>query len=215
LNEKTPNVLQRAQRQPDAKIWNDIIEIVRGEPGLEFWKNMALQELGAKGKRGKELRIVLPSGHEDLVSCGESHHDSESEEEEDEKPDELQDASSNHVESVTDAGPASYNEPAAIRSFADARAAQRIPLRQSLGSFQDVKPAASASEIPFADRETSSVTTTQQFQPRAPLMPPASSLPTPSALVTPPPTTMTPNPVPKVENETRFVKFFQFSMYIN
>ncbi|KAJ5211218.1 hypothetical protein N7491_011038 [Penicillium cf. griseofulvum] len=201
LNEKTPNVLQRAQRQPDAKIWDDIIEIVRGEPGLEFWKNMALQELGAKGKRGKELRIVLPSGHEDLVSCGESHADSESEEEKDEKQNEHQEASSDQMEPLTGAEPASYNGPAVIRSFSDARPAQRIQLRQSLGSLQDAKSAVSASEIPFADRESSNVTTTQQFSPRPPLMPPTSSLPTPSSLVTPP-TTMTQNTVPKVENET-------------
>ncbi|KAJ5815962.1 hypothetical protein N7447_008195 [Penicillium robsamsonii] len=107
LKEKTINVLRRAQREPDAKIWDDILEIVRSEPGLE--KNMALQELGTKGKRGKELRFVLPSGHEDLVSCGESHADFESEKEEDGDEDENKEAPSDHAEPATPAAPGSSN----------------------------------------------------------------------------------------------------------
>ncbi|KAJ5360819.1 hypothetical protein N7517_010010 [Penicillium concentricum] len=202
LNEKTINVLRRAQREPDAKIWDDILEIVRSEPGLEFWKNMSLQELGTKGKRGKALRLVLPSGHEGLVSCGESHADSESEEEDDDDDDE-HNSPSDHVEPATAAAaaPGSSNGQANIRSFSDSRAAQSVQPRQPM-VFPDVKPAGPASELlPFADRESSSLNATQKFQPRPPLMPPNSSLPNSSAVVTPP-TTVTQNMVPKVENET-------------
>ncbi|CAG8335655.1 unnamed protein product [Penicillium nalgiovense] len=207
LNEKTINVLRRAQREPDAKIWDDLMEIIRTEPGLEFWKNMSLQELGAKGKRGKELRLVLPSGHEDMVSCAESDAESESEEEHgdgDNKDNEEEDkrGPSDHVEPDTDAAPSS-NEQTTIRSFSDPLATQGVQFRQTLGSLQNVKPAASASEssIPFADRESSSFRKTQEFHPCPPLVSPtSSSLPTSSTTNAPP--TMTQNMVPKVENDT-------------
>ncbi|OQE38318.1 hypothetical protein PENCOP_c008G08125 [Penicillium coprophilum] len=200
LNEKTINVLRRAQREPDAKIWDDLLEIVRTEPGLEFWKNMALQELGTKGKRGKELRLILPSGHEDLVSGGESHSDSESEEE-DVKKDEHQETSSDHVDPATHAAPSSSNGPATIRSFSDSHASHCIQLKQSM-VFQDAKPAGAASEmVPFPDRENSSIKATQKFHPRPPLMSPNSSLPTSSTVMTPS-TTLTPSSLPKIENET-------------
>ncbi|KAJ5055359.1 hypothetical protein NUH16_010922 [Penicillium rubens] len=202
LNEKTINVLRRAGREPDAKIWDDLLEIIRTEPGLEFWKNMSLQELGAKGKRGKELRLVLPSGHEDMVSCTESDAESESEEEDgDDNEEEDKKDPLNHVEPDTDAAPSS-NGQTTIRSFSDPRAPQSIQFRQTLGSLQDVKPASSASEcIPFADRESSSFRNTQQFHPCPPLMPPTSSLPT-SSTTNAPQTTMTQSMVPKVESDT-------------
>lgn len=212
LNEKTINVLRRAGREPDAKIWDDLMDIIRTEPGLDFWKNMSLQELGAKGKRGKELRLVLPSGHEDLVSGGESHGDSESAEEdendEDDAEDEHKEDPSNHVEPSTDVAPRSSNEQANIRSFSDARAAQGAQFRQTLNLFQNANTTASSSEnITFADREGSGLGMTRKFNPCPPLMPPtpSPSLPTSSAFITPP-TSMTQGTVPKVENDTRFVK---------
>ncbi|CRL22270.1 unnamed protein product [Penicillium camemberti] len=208
LNEKTINVLRRAGREPDAKIWDDLMDIIRTEPGLDFWKNMSLQELGAKGKRGKELRLVLPSGHEDLVSGGESHGDSESAEEdendEDDAEDEHKEDPSNHVEPSTDVAPRSSNEQANIRSFSDARAAQGAQFRQTLNLFQNANTTASSSEnITFADREGSGLGMTRKFNPCPPLMPPtpSPSLPTSSAFITPP-TSMTQGTVPKVENDT-------------
>ncbi|KUM58073.1 hypothetical protein ACN42_g9095 [Penicillium freii] len=208
LNEKTINVLRRAGRELDAKIWDDLMDIIRTEPGLEFWKNMSLQELGAKGKRGKELRLVLPSGHEGLVSDGESHGDSESEEEdeddEDDAGDEHKEEPSDHVEPSTDVAPCSSNEQATIRSFSDARAAQGLQSRQTLKLFQDVNTTAPPSEkITFADREGPSLGISRKFNPCPPLMPPTSSpsLPTSSAFITPP-TNMIQCTVPKVENDT-------------
>ncbi|KGO70590.1 hypothetical protein PITC_051840 [Penicillium italicum] len=207
LNEKTINVLRRAQRDPDAKIWDDLMEIIRTEPGLEFWKDMSLQELGAKGKRGKELRLVLPSGHEDLVSCGESLSDSEFEDEDEDEADakdENQETPSDHVEpTTTDVAPASSNQQATIRSFSDPRSTQGVQFRRTLGVFRDVNPTASVSESsPFADGESSGLGMTRQFHPCPPMMPPtSSSLPTSSTTITPP-TMMTQNPVPKVENDT-------------
>ncbi|KAJ5950302.1 uncharacterized protein N7479_008715 [Penicillium vulpinum] len=207
LNEKTPNVLRRAQREPDSKIWDDIMEIVRTEPGLEFWKNMSLQELGAKGKRGKGLRLVLPSGHEDLVSGEESDDEkseSEPEKEDKDEEDEHQEVPYDHVEPVTDVAPNPSNEQATIRSFSDSRAAvptQGVQLRQTLGLSQDANPVVPASEpIPFADRESSCLRTTRQFHPCPPLVPPTTSLQTPSQFITPP-TAMTQSTVPKVEND--------------
>lgn len=187
--------------------------IIRTEPGVDFWKNMSLQELGAKGKRGKELRLVLPSGHEDLVSGGESHGDSESEgeyqDEEDDAGDEHKEVPSDHVEHSAGIAPRSSNEQATIRSFSDAHAAQGVQFRQTLKLFQDANTTASPSEkITFADREGSSLGITRKFNPCPPLMPPTSSpsLPTSSTFITPP-TSMTQGTVPKVENDSRFVKF--------
>lgn len=188
------------------------MDIIRTEPGLDFWKNMALQELGAKGKRGKELRLVLPSGHEGLVSDGESHGDSESEEEdeddEDDAGDEHKEEPSDHVEPSTDVAPCSSNEQATIRSFSDARAAQGLQPRRTLKLFQDANTTAPPSEkVTFADREGPSLGISRKFNPCPPLMPPTSSpsLPTSSAFITPP-TNMIQGTVPKVENDTRFVK---------
>ncbi|KAI2733541.1 hypothetical protein CBS147332_556 [Penicillium roqueforti] len=204
LNEKTVNVLRRAQREPDAKIWDDLVEIIRTEPGLEFWKNMALQEQGAKGKRGKELRLILPSGHEGLVSCGESDEESESEEEDKEADgEEHKEAILDHAEPVTDVAPNASNGQSTMRSFSDSRAAQGVQFRQVLGVFPDPTPATIASDsIPFADRENSTLGMTKKFQPFIPLIPhPPSSRPTSSPFITPA-TTMTLNVMPKVENDT-------------
>ncbi|KAF7518089.1 hypothetical protein PCG10_000663 [Penicillium crustosum] len=201
LNEKTVNVLRRAGREPDAKIWDDLIDIIRTEPGLDFWKNMSLQELGAKGKRGKELRLVLPSGHEDLVSGGESHGDDELEEEDE---DEHKEVPSDNMEPSTDIASRSSNEQTTIRSFSDARAAQGVQFRQTLKLLQGAHSTASPSEkTTFADREGSSLGMTRKFNPCPPLMPPTSSpsLPTSSVFITPP-TSMTQGTVPKVESDT-------------
>ena len=156
------------------------MEIIRTDPGLEFWENMALQEQGAKGKRGKELRLVLPSGYEDLLSCGE--HDAESESEEEDRvtdEEEHKEAIVDHVEPVTDVVPNSSNGKFTIRSFSDSRAAQGIQFRQTLGVFPDPGLATFASDsIPFADRENSTLGMTKKFQPCIPLMPhPSSSRP--------------------------------------
>ncbi|CAI7592005.1 unnamed protein product [Penicillium crustosum] len=208
LNEKTVNVLRRAGREPDAKIWDDLMDIIRTEPGLDFWKNMSLQELGAKGKRGKELRLVLPSGHEDLVSGGESHGDDEPEEEDEDEDeddeDEHEEVPSDDVEPSTDIAFRSSNEQTTIRSFSDARAAQGVQFRQTLKLLQDAHTTASPSEkTTFADREGSSLGMTRKFNPCPPLMPPTSSPSLPTSLVfINPPTSMTQGTVPKVESDT-------------
>lgn len=188
------------------------MDIIRTEPGLDFWKNMSLQELGAKGKRGKELRLVLPSGHEDLVSGGESHGDDEPEEEDEDEDeddeDEHEEVPSDDVEPSTDIAFRSSNEQTTIRSFSDARAAQGVQFRQTLKLLQDAHTTASPSEkTTFADREGSSLGMTRKFNPCPPLMPPTSSPSLPTSLVfINPPTSMTQGTVPKVESDTRFVK---------
>ncbi|QQK47287.1 hypothetical protein Pdw03_2185 [Penicillium digitatum] len=207
LNEKSINVLRLAQREPDAKIWDDLVEIIRTEPGLEFWKNMSLQALGTKGNRGKDLRLVLPSGHEGLVSCGEIQGDSESEQEDENKDDaedEHQEALSYYGEPTAYVAPTSSNQQATIRSFSDPHPEQGVQFRQTLSLFQDAHFAASVSEsIPFADRENSSMEMTRKFHPCPLLISPTSSFSLPTASTRNAlPNSMTQSSVPKVENDT-------------
>lgn len=103
------------------------MEIIRTDPGLEFWKDMALQEQGTKGKRGKELRIILPSGYEDLVSCEESDTESEAgtgdEDETEEKGNQSSAPEHPRPDTGTDTQPGSSKVQATVKSFSDARAA--------------------------------------------------------------------------------------------
>ncbi|KAJ5793695.1 hypothetical protein N7457_000294 [Penicillium paradoxum] len=150
LDEKTPNVLQRAERQEEAKVWNDLREIIRTEPGLEFWKNMALQELGVKGKRGKELRIILPTGHEDLVSCGESDGESDSgtEDEKENAEEEEQRFTSEHPKPEPDVQPGPSKVQATVQSFSNSRTHVRSP-RRSRTTQSDRNPTCVAETVLF------------------------------------------------------------------
>ena len=57
--------MNRAGRQDEGKAWDELVALIKTKPSLDFWKNMSLQELGSKGKRGRELRIVMPREGED------------------------------------------------------------------------------------------------------------------------------------------------------
>ncbi|CAG8354292.1 unnamed protein product [Penicillium salamii] len=68
LDEWTINVMRKMGRQDESKVWDDLVEIVGTKPDMSFWKDMSLQEVGTKGKRGREVYIVMPyedgEGHE-------------------------------------------------------------------------------------------------------------------------------------------------------
>jgi hypothetical protein len=53
-------------------------------PALDWWLDMAQQEQGSKGKRGRELRIVLPRGYEHYVNADLNDANADEDEEENE-----------------------------------------------------------------------------------------------------------------------------------
>lgn len=80
LNDKTPNVFKHAKRELEAKVWDDLMRIIRFAPTLDWWLDMAQQEAGSKGKRGREMRIVLPSGSEHYLDDDDADTDEHAEE---------------------------------------------------------------------------------------------------------------------------------------
>ena len=80
LNDKTPNVFKRAKRDREAKVWDDLMRIIMFAPTLDWWLDMAQQETGSKGKRGREMRIVLPSGSEHYLDDDDADADEHAEE---------------------------------------------------------------------------------------------------------------------------------------
>ncbi|CAG8099928.1 unnamed protein product [Penicillium salamii] len=76
LDEWTFNVMRKMGRQDESKVWDDLVEIMGTKPDMSFWKEMSLQEVGTKGKRGREVYIVMP------YKDGEGHDAEEEEEEE-------------------------------------------------------------------------------------------------------------------------------------
>jgi hypothetical protein len=80
LNDKTPNVFKHAKRELEAKVWDDLMRIIAFTPTLDWWLDMAQQEAGSKGKRGREMRIVLPSGSEHYLDDDDADADEDAEE---------------------------------------------------------------------------------------------------------------------------------------
>ncbi|KAJ5749227.1 uncharacterized protein N7511_010923 [Penicillium nucicola] len=75
LEDQTPNIFKKAKREGEAKVWGELMHIIKFAPNLDWWLDMAQQELGSKGKRGRELRIVLPCGSEHFLDDYYVYHD--------------------------------------------------------------------------------------------------------------------------------------------
>jgi hypothetical protein len=160
------------------------VAIIRTKPGLAFWKNMSLQELGAKGKRGKDLRIMLPSGHENLIPGRDSDEGAETSDEGGETGDENEDEDQSSVpepaESATGAAPTPARAHTAIKSFADACPAVGSPLA-SPTSLGVLNSAGSSSGIfSFAGEMSPSSITASRLPLPIPSLPTNSSHPLPS-----------------------------------
>ncbi|KAJ5390405.1 uncharacterized protein N7496_001473 [Penicillium cataractarum] len=70
LTNKPPHIfVQTPSRyhKKELKVYRDLLAIIDKEPGIEFWKSMAKKESLAKGKRGKNVELVLPDGFEDIL----------------------------------------------------------------------------------------------------------------------------------------------------
>ncbi|KAJ6072021.1 hypothetical protein N7499_010035 [Penicillium canescens] len=96
LNDKTPNVFKRAKRELEAKVWDDLMRIIAFAPTLDWWLDMAQQEAGSKGKRGREMRIVLPSGSEHYLDDDDADADGHAEEQ-DEGEDESNESADDYL----------------------------------------------------------------------------------------------------------------------
>lgn len=65
LNPKPPIIFAEASNRPDGRMFRMLLEIALKNPGLDFWKEMASKETQAKGKRGREVKLILPDSYED------------------------------------------------------------------------------------------------------------------------------------------------------
>lgn len=74
--------MNRSGRHDEGKVWQALVDIIQTKPDIEYWKNMSLQELGSKGKRGRDLRIVRASEDDDEVQQEDDEKDSSEEEDE-------------------------------------------------------------------------------------------------------------------------------------
>lgn len=65
-------------------MFRKLLTIANEDPALDYWKDMASRETQAKGKRGRELKLILPDNDEDtsdsdsLLSLGLGHDDASS-----------------------------------------------------------------------------------------------------------------------------------------
>lgn len=73
--------MERNGRHEESKVWESLLELIRSKPDVMFWQDMALHEIGTKGKRGREVRIVMPHEAEDEDGSSEDEDEEDSEDE--------------------------------------------------------------------------------------------------------------------------------------
>lgn len=167
LNDKTPNVFEGAKRELEAKVWDDLMQIIAFAPTLDWWLDMAQQEAGSKGKRGREMRIVLPSGSEHYLDDDDADADEDAEKQDggeaesdgsadDYLPDKAATSSSHAVESDTGEAPTSSkvqgtNEVSASSNTRPAR------FSNALGFFYDDHESFAFNDRPCTPGQGSSV----------------------------------------------------------
>lgn len=153
LDEWTFNVMRKMGRQDESKVWDDLVEIMGTKPDMSFWKEMSLQEVGTKGKRGREVYIVMP------YKDGEGH-DAEEEEEEEGSGGE---AGSHSLKSeLGDMEESPYKVQATKKSFSASRKSYKpsgSPNIQGIGGR-------GMSEVPQSEKNIKSETDDTAQQPR-------------------------------------------------
>lgn len=65
LDKRPPRAYAEGSDRPESAIFCELLDIANGNPGLDYWKEMASRETQAKGKRGRELKLLLPDDDED------------------------------------------------------------------------------------------------------------------------------------------------------
>lgn len=66
LEKKPPTVFAEASNRPEGRMFRKLLAIAVENPGLSFWKETASKETQAKGKRGRELKLILPDDYVDM-----------------------------------------------------------------------------------------------------------------------------------------------------
>jgi hypothetical protein len=94
--------MNRADRPHEGEVWEELATLIKTKPSLDFWKDMSLQELGAKGNRGRDIRIIMPAGYNDEKDESEqASHDEADEDNEEEINDESGRASPPKVQATS------------------------------------------------------------------------------------------------------------------
>lgn len=65
LDRKPPIPYAEAASRSEGPMFRKLLKVALENPGLNFWKEMASKETQAKGKRGRELKLILPDNYED------------------------------------------------------------------------------------------------------------------------------------------------------
>ncbi|CAI7600571.1 unnamed protein product [Penicillium bialowiezense] len=79
LEEVPINIMERNGRHGESQVWKSLLEIIKSKPDTMFWQDMSLHEIGTKGKRGRQVRIVMPHEDEDEDGSPEDEEEEESE----------------------------------------------------------------------------------------------------------------------------------------
>ncbi|KAJ5577685.1 uncharacterized protein N7459_006649 [Penicillium hispanicum] len=69
LEKDVPAEFASYSKRNDAKLFRTLHRIANQNPTWEFWESMANTEMQAKGKRKKNLSLVLPEGYEDTIGA--------------------------------------------------------------------------------------------------------------------------------------------------
>ncbi|KAJ5645016.1 hypothetical protein N7507_011027 [Penicillium longicatenatum] len=64
---QVPPTFDRTSTRGDADLFRMLQKIALKAPGCTFWKSMAEKEMTIKGKRSRELSLILPGGYEDIL----------------------------------------------------------------------------------------------------------------------------------------------------
>ncbi|KAJ5155888.1 hypothetical protein N7492_008691 [Penicillium capsulatum] len=67
LEANVPLLFSQGSKHEGAAIFRDLHRIAQKNPGLEFWEQMADKETQAKGRRGRELSLVLPDDFDHVL----------------------------------------------------------------------------------------------------------------------------------------------------
>lgn len=71
--------MERNGRHGESQVWKSLLEIIKSKPDTMFWQDMSLHEIGTKGKRGRQVRIVMPHEDDDEDGSPEDEEEEESE----------------------------------------------------------------------------------------------------------------------------------------
>jgi len=75
---RIPKTYVEVYGEKDANLFRRILNIARLNPAVDFWVQMARKETLVKGKRGKEMELIEPTGYENIFNLSTADSDRES-----------------------------------------------------------------------------------------------------------------------------------------